>query len=140
MISGLTLHLSMHRARGPMTKEEYERQQSVVRRVFDPDTGRHRLVKGDGEIIEEIVSREQQKAINKVGWIQLDLSALCLVSWSLFLLSASYYGGWTVISSTDEKTPLTNSLLLSSYEQYVNVHHISTCQSSFYQITSRVEF
>ena len=25
-----------------------------------------RLVKGDGEIIEEIVSREQQKAINKV--------------------------------------------------------------------------
>ena len=50
-----------------MTKEEYERQQSVVRRVYDPDTGRHRLVKGDGEIIEEIVSRERQKAINKVG-------------------------------------------------------------------------
>ena len=50
-----------------MTKEEYERQQSVVRRVYDPDTGRHRLVKGDGEIIEEIVSRERQKAINKVS-------------------------------------------------------------------------
>lgn len=31
------------RPRGPMTKEEYERQQSVVRRVYDPDTGRHRL-------------------------------------------------------------------------------------------------
>lgn len=27
-----------------MTKEEYEKQQSVVRRVFDPDTGRHRSV------------------------------------------------------------------------------------------------
>ena len=26
-----------------------------------------RLVKGDGEIVEEIVSREQQKAINKVS-------------------------------------------------------------------------
>ena len=26
-----------------MTREEYEKQQSVVRRVFDPDTGRHRL-------------------------------------------------------------------------------------------------
>ena len=25
-----------------------------------------RLVKGDGEIVEEIVSRERQKAINKV--------------------------------------------------------------------------
>ena len=51
-----------------MTKEEYERQQSVVRRVYDPDTGRHRLIKGDGEIIEEIVSRERQKVINKVRY------------------------------------------------------------------------
>ena len=73
-----------------MTREEYEKQQSVVRRVFDPDTGRHRcvwrvqlcfnhlhtcmcvcvcvcrLVKGDGEIIEEIVSKDRHRAINKV--------------------------------------------------------------------------
>lgn len=48
-----------------MTQAEYETQQSVVRRVFDSDTGRMRLVKGDGEIIEEIVSKERQKAINK---------------------------------------------------------------------------
>jgi hypothetical protein len=27
----------------PMTKEEWERQQSEVKRVFDPDTGRMRL-------------------------------------------------------------------------------------------------
>ena len=27
-----------------MTKEEYEKQQSVIRRVFDPDTGRHRYI------------------------------------------------------------------------------------------------
>ena len=26
----------------------------------------HRLVKGEGEIVEEIVSRERQKSINKV--------------------------------------------------------------------------
>ena len=26
----------------PMTKEEYEKQQSVIRRVLDPETGRHR--------------------------------------------------------------------------------------------------
>ena len=25
-----------------MTREEWEKQQSVVRRVYDPDTGRHR--------------------------------------------------------------------------------------------------
>lgn len=29
----------------PMTKEEWEKQQSEVKRVFDPDTGRMRLVK-----------------------------------------------------------------------------------------------
>eukprot|EP00058_Branchiostoma_floridae_P020252 XP_002605742.1 hypothetical protein BRAFLDRAFT_218534 [Branchiostoma floridae] len=49
----------------PMTKEEWDKQQSVVRRVFDPDTGRNRLVKGDGEIIEEIVSKERHKQINQ---------------------------------------------------------------------------
>lgn len=51
--------------RGPMTKEEWEKQQSVVRRVYDPETGRTRLVKGDGEILEEIVSKERHKEINK---------------------------------------------------------------------------
>lgn len=49
----------------PMTKEEWEKQQSVVRRVYDPETGRNRLVKGDGEIIEEIVSKDRHKEINK---------------------------------------------------------------------------
>lgn len=28
----------------PMTKEEYEKQQSIIRRVYDPDTGRNRFV------------------------------------------------------------------------------------------------
>ena len=32
----------------PMTKEEWEKQQSVIRKVYDPDMGRHRLVKGNG--------------------------------------------------------------------------------------------
>ncbi|OWF52154.1 ADP-ribosylation factor-like protein 6-interacting protein 4 [Mizuhopecten yessoensis] len=49
----------------PMTKEEWEKQQSVVRRVYDPETGRDRLIKGDGEVIEEIVSRERHKEINQ---------------------------------------------------------------------------
>lgn len=30
------------RAMVPMTKEEYDKQQSIVRRVYDPDTGRNR--------------------------------------------------------------------------------------------------
>lgn len=51
----------------PMTKEEYEKQQAQVRRVYDPDTGRHRLVKGTGEILEEIVSKDRHKAINKTA-------------------------------------------------------------------------
>lgn len=49
----------------PLTKEEYEARQSVIRKVVDPETGRTRLVRGEGEIIEEIVSREKHKDINR---------------------------------------------------------------------------
>ncbi|XP_077566328.1 ADP-ribosylation factor-like protein 6-interacting protein 4 [Stigmatopora nigra] len=51
--------------RRPLTKEEYDARQSVIRRVLDPQTGRTRLVRGEGEIIEEIVSKEKHKDINK---------------------------------------------------------------------------
>ncbi|XP_051887867.1 ADP-ribosylation factor-like protein 6-interacting protein 4 [Pristis pectinata] len=37
----------------PMTKEEWEARQSVLRHVVDPETGRKRLIKGDGEVLEE---------------------------------------------------------------------------------------
>ena len=53
--------------RTPMTKEEWEKQQSVIRKVYDPDTGRHRLVKGSGEILEEIVSYSRHKEINQTA-------------------------------------------------------------------------
>lgn len=49
----------------PLTKEEYEAKQSVIRRVVDLETGRTRLIRGEGEIIEEIVSKERHKDINK---------------------------------------------------------------------------
>jgi len=49
----------------PMTKEEWERQQNEVRRVVDEDTGRTRLVRGRGEIIEQVVSPWRQAQINK---------------------------------------------------------------------------
>jgi len=48
-----------------MTKEFYDAQQSVVREVFDEASGRYRLVKGSGEIIERIVSRDAHLSINK---------------------------------------------------------------------------
>lgn len=51
--------------RAPMTKAEWEKQQSIIRRVHDPTTGRDRLVKGDGEIMEEIVTKDRHKQINK---------------------------------------------------------------------------
>ncbi|XP_059058590.1 ADP-ribosylation factor-like protein 6-interacting protein 4 [Achroia grisella] len=53
------------KAMAPMTKEEWEQRQSVVRRVLDEETGRHRLIKGDGEVLEEIVSRDRHRQINK---------------------------------------------------------------------------
>uniref|UniRef100_A0A7S3Y5I9 ADP-ribosylation factor-like protein 6-interacting protein 4 n=1 Tax=Heterosigma akashiwo TaxID=2829 RepID=A0A7S3Y5I9_HETAK len=48
----------------PMRREEYEAQQSVVREILDLETGRMRLVKGSGEIIERIVSKEEHARIN----------------------------------------------------------------------------
>ncbi|TFK14183.1 chromodomain-helicase-DNA-binding protein 5 [Platysternon megacephalum] len=50
----------------PMTKEEWDARQSVIRKVVDPETGRTRLIKGDGEVLEEIVTKERHKEINKV--------------------------------------------------------------------------
>eukprot|EP00624_Nannochloropsis_granulata_P006411 evm.model.NODE_47825_length_7540_cov_29.984085.2 len=49
----------------PMSFETYRAQQAVIREVFDEETGRIRLVRGTGEIIERIVSKDQQRAINK---------------------------------------------------------------------------
>ena len=49
----------------PMRPEEYTAQQNTVREVVDPIDGRVRLVRGTGEIIERIVSRDQHLSINK---------------------------------------------------------------------------
>merc|ERR1739838_178965 len=49
----------------PMTPAEWAARQSVVRRVYDEETGRSRLVRGDGEILEECVSRQCHLEINK---------------------------------------------------------------------------
>ena len=49
----------------PMSQEEHQARQSIVREVYDPETGRTRLVRGDGEIIERIVSRDEHAAINR---------------------------------------------------------------------------
>ncbi|KAK7165493.1 hypothetical protein R3I94_003757 [Phoxinus phoxinus] len=49
----------------PMTKEEYDARQSIIRRVVDPETGRTRLIRGDGEVLEEIVTKDRHKDINK---------------------------------------------------------------------------
>ena len=49
----------------PMTPAEWAARQSVVRRVYDEETGRSRLVRGDGEILEECVSRQRHLEINK---------------------------------------------------------------------------
>ena len=50
-----------------MTRDEYEKQQNTVRKVYDAESGRYRLVRGTGEIIERIVSRSEHERINKIG-------------------------------------------------------------------------
>lgn len=49
----------------PMSREQYEAQQSQIRQVYDEATGRMRLIRGTGEILECIVSRSQHAAINR---------------------------------------------------------------------------
>lgn len=56
-----------NKARAPERPEEYEARQKQVRRVTDPETGRTRLIRGDGEILEEIVSRERHQEINRTA-------------------------------------------------------------------------
>jgi len=58
---------SPKRNMGPMTKQEYDKKQSVIREVYDPQTGRIRMIKGDGEILESIVTKLQHQAINQTA-------------------------------------------------------------------------
>jgi len=51
----------------PMSKEEYDKEQSKIHEVYDPLSGRVRFVKGSGEIIERIVSLEKHRQINSLA-------------------------------------------------------------------------
>ncbi len=53
----------------PMTREQWLAEQARVREEYDPDTGRMRLVRGSGEIIERVVSKDRHAAINKLSTI-----------------------------------------------------------------------
>ncbi len=52
-----------------MTYQEYMTEQNKVEFIYDSDTGRRRLVKGSGEILESIVSRDRQREINRQATI-----------------------------------------------------------------------
>lgn len=49
----------------PMTMQEWQHQSSQLKHVIDPDTGRKRLIRGNGEIVEEIVSAKRHAEINR---------------------------------------------------------------------------
>ncbi|XP_034484746.1 ADP-ribosylation factor-like protein 6-interacting protein 4 isoform X2 [Drosophila innubila] len=55
------------KSHAPETPEEYQRRQSQIRREIDPVTGRTRLIKGDSEILEEIVTKDRHRSINKAA-------------------------------------------------------------------------
>ncbi|KAL7447767.1 hypothetical protein ACHAWC_000088, partial [Mediolabrus comicus] len=50
--------------KGPMTQAQYLQLQSQIREEIDPVTGRIRLVRGTGEIIERIVTKQEHQLIN----------------------------------------------------------------------------
>ena len=51
----------------PMTRQQYEQEQSQIRSVYDPVSGRVRQIRGSGEIIETIVTRSQHTRINQIA-------------------------------------------------------------------------
>ena len=61
--------LNNSKTMAPMTKEEWEKKESVIKKVYDPVSGRTRLIKGSGEVLEEIVSKDMHKQINKQATI-----------------------------------------------------------------------
>lgn len=62
---GIPVDLMNTKAKAPERKEEYEKRQSIIRKVYDEESGRLRLIKGDGEVIEEIVTKKAHDEINK---------------------------------------------------------------------------
>lgn len=63
----IPIGLMDNKHKAPETREAYEKRQSVIRRVVDHESGRTRLIKGDGEILEEIVTRDRHHEINKLA-------------------------------------------------------------------------
>ncbi|XP_036673410.2 ADP-ribosylation factor-like protein 6-interacting protein 4 [Drosophila suzukii] len=61
----IPIALMNSKSHAPETPEEYQRRQSQIRREVDPVTGRVRLIKGDSEVLEEIVTKERHTEINK---------------------------------------------------------------------------
>eukprot|EP00126_Sphaerothecum_destruens_P013898 Sdes_comp23795_c0_seq1m21951 len=49
----------------PQCFEDYQKQQSQISQIYDEESGRYRLIRGTGEIIESIVSKSQHRAINQ---------------------------------------------------------------------------
>ena len=48
-----------------MTQKQYLELQSQIHEVVDPHTGRTRFIRGTGDIIERIVSREEHSRLDK---------------------------------------------------------------------------
>jgi hypothetical protein len=59
--------LEKARRMAPLRPSDYQASQDVIRRVYDPLSGRTRLVKGTGEILEEMVTRDRHMEINKLS-------------------------------------------------------------------------
>nr|CAH0107423.1 unnamed protein product [Daphnia galeata] len=60
---GPHIDLKSSKIRAPMTKEEYEKQQNTLKWITDPETGTKRLIRGSGEIVEEMASKERPQSI-----------------------------------------------------------------------------
>lgn len=61
----IPVELMNFKSHAPETPSEYEKRQNLLKREVDPVTGRTRLIRGSGEILEELVSKKRHTVINK---------------------------------------------------------------------------
>jgi hypothetical protein len=59
--------VTSNQPKGPLTQQQYLELQSQIREVVDPHTGRKRWMRGTGEIVERIVSRDEHLSLNKTA-------------------------------------------------------------------------
>lgn len=84
-----------------VTTEEWDARQSVICKVVDAETGRANLIMGDGEVLEETVTKQLHRLINKQAILEYGWPCLPHVSRPVSLRALASQGlvAWRLIDA-----------------------------------------